>query len=137
MLAIAAEGDLVGAGLELARKVSVPFEAIVVQPPQLALFAVGDLLAVDVQPTLVEKTGELNMRGTGCLIGGQIHFRAIPKVTCVALAVGVTDTLRLRVEVRAEHFPLVGVVLPLVNGLLRFAGLLPRLKRGWPLGLAN
>jgi hypothetical protein len=56
------------------------------------LFAVGDLLAVDVQPTLVEKTGEVNMKGASGLVGGQFHFRSIPKVAGVALPIGVTDT---------------------------------------------
>ena len=97
MLYIASQGYVVEPGGQLAGQVDVPFEAIIVQPPHLALLAVGNLLAAHIEPTLVEQAGKTQMQRTGSLLGSKIDFRTIPKITRKTLVIGMQDTLGLRI----------------------------------------
>ena len=87
MLAIGTKGNGVFPGLQLARKFHVPLEGVVVEPPNISLLAVSHLLAVDIQPALVEQTGEHEAQVAGDLVGRQFDLRTVPQVSDVALAI--------------------------------------------------
>ena len=115
------EGKVVFARLEEAGKIDVPFEAIVVVPPDSTLFAMGNKGTVYVEPAFIEEAGEFEVNFAFGFSGGEIDFGVVPTVAGKALTIGMANALRLDVEVGTKHFPLVsGVVFEGVGVIVGF-----------------
>lgn len=101
----AAQGHQVLAGAQMAREVYIPFEPVVAAPPRLPDRAVGDQLAVHVQPGLVEQAREHQVRVARRLGRREFQLGLVPPVAGVVLAVGVEQALGLQVKVGGCGIP--------------------------------
>ncbi len=104
---MAQEGKLIGPCADMIAQRNVPFEAIVVHPPNIIVFALAHFGSVEIKRALVEEARKKNMRGRRRLRRSQIEIRSIPEIAERALAIGTANALRLNVKVGSHDLPLV------------------------------